>query len=625
MSTGLALVREHLQNNRLDAAEQELRAVLVQEPGSSVAQFLLGFTCYRQGRLDEAESLLADLYQKEPNQLDAVGLLAAVRMGLGQPSQVIPLLQHLIASGRQSADLFNQLGACWLQLNDPVAAGGAFKRAVELDRGAAHSYFNLGMALKMAGNSYETFATFKRAYELDPQFLDTYIQLWGQMRKLLNWREGLPILEDGMRRHPGSAHLMSLLASTYGKVGRTQDAERLYRRAIQIDPTFGSAYAHWLQEEGRFDDSLPVLRESIRSNPLQGQAYYNLTVAKCFEVDGRSLIDVVQPLLTRAEIDGEGQMFLHYALAKAHDQARQYEQAMREYDLANCKAYELYNSGFENDVEAIDSELAALGHLYSKSNIERLRQFGSESRVPIFIVGMIRTGTTLLDQILSSHRDIRSAGEQPFWQVSAGRVNRRWVERGGDPKDVLELEARYLQVLRDAAGNSPRVSDKMPTNFMHVGLMSIVFPNSKFIHIRRNPLDTAISIYTTFLGSGTQFAYNQANIVSYYRGYLETMRHWRSVLPEGQLLEIDYEDLVTNKEIVLRELFEFLELDWDEAVLNHEKNSSQVSTPSLWTARQPVNTSSVERWRRYEPWLGKLLELKELSHPPIDHSMHSSS
>jgi hypothetical protein len=238
---------------------------------------------------------------------------------------------------------------------------------------------------------------------------------------------------------------------------------------------------------------------------------------------------------------------------------------------------------------------------------------------------MIRTGTTLLDQILSSHRDIRSAGEQPFWQVSAGRVNRRWVERGGDPKDVLELEARYLQVLRDAAGNSPRVSDKMPTNFMHVGLMSIVFPNSKFIHIRRNPLDTAISIYTTFLGSGTQFAYNQANIVSYYRGYLETMRHWRSVLPEGQLLEIDYEDLVTNKEIVLRELFEFLELDWDEAVLNHEKNSSQVSTPSLWTARQPVNTSSVERWRRYEPWLGKLLELKELSHPPIDHSMHSSS
>jgi hypothetical protein len=151
--------------------------------------------------------------------------------------------------------------------------------------------------------------------------------------------------------------------------------------------------------------------------------------------------------------------------------------------------------------------------------------------------------------------------------------------------------------------------------------MSVVFPKATFIHIRRNPLDTCLSIYTTFLGRGTQFAYNQANIVSYYQEYLRTMDHWRSVIPAGQMIEIDYEDLVTNKEIVLRELLEFCGLDWDDACISHERSRAHVSTPSLWAARQPVNAASVDRWRKYEPWLGGLLELRDLAHPRPAHSI----
>jgi hypothetical protein len=143
--------------------------------------------------------------------------------------------------------------------------------------------------------------------------------------------------------------------------------------------------------------------------------------------------------------------------------------------------------------------------------------------------------------------------------------------------------------------------------------MSVVFPKAKFIHLRRHPIDTCLSIYTTFLGSGTQFAYNKENIVAYYRTYRRTMEHWRSVIPADQMIEIDYEELVTNKEAVLRELLPFCGLEWNDSVLSHEQNVSQVSTPSLWTARQPVNANSVERWRRYEPWLGKLLELQDLA------------
>ena len=257
-----------------------------------------------------------------------------------------------------------------------------------------------------------------------------------------------------------------------------------------------------------------------------------------------------------------------------------------------------------------------MAKIYTRDSIQSLRAHGSKSEVPIFIVGMVRTGTTLLDQILSSHPDVRSAGEQPFWRVSAGRVNHKWLESGCDASDLKELETRYLDILGDASRNAPRVTDKMPTNFFHLGLMSVAFPRSKIVHIRRNPMDTAISIYTTFLGAGTQFAYDQGNIVAYFDAYMRMMDLWRSVLPEVQMIEIDYEALVSNKENVLPALLKFLELDWDESVLRHEEQASHVSTPSLWAARQPVNSASVERWRRYEPWLGELLELSDVRHPP---------
>ena len=617
----LAGAHAHFKQNRFPAAESEVRAILSEEPGNLAAQTLLGAIYFKMGRLVQAEQLLDAVHQTEPSQLDAIGLLGIIRKAKGDLPGAITLYQRLISLGHETADVYNQLGACWLEMGDAVAAGGAFKRAIELDRNAPHSYYNLGMALKLAGNSFETFSTFKRAVELDPNFLDNYVQLWQQMRQLLNWSEGLPILENGLRRHPDSTQLMVMLASTYGKVGRADKAEELFKLAARKHPSAGPPYAHWLQEEGRFEDSVPVLKEAIRLVPIQGQAYYNLAIAKCFEIDYRSLIDLIPPLLENQAIGMEGHMFLYYALAKNYDQEKKYELAMRNYDSANRLAFQLFNSQVEQNESAIDSEQATLACLYSKETIEEFRTYGSESITPIFIVGMIRTGTTLLDQILSSHPQVKSAGEQPFWQLSAGRVNRRWLESGCQPADVMELEKGYLEVLRQATGGAPRITDKMPTNFMHIGLMSIVFPRAKFIHLRRDPIDTCLSIYTTFLGSGTQFAYSQENIVSYYRAYLRTMDLWRAVIPDGQIIEIDYEDLVTNKEKVLRHVLRFCGLDWDDACLNHERNRSQVSTPSLWAARQPVNTASVERWRRYEPWLGKLLELKDLSHPTPTHSI----
>ena len=618
----LAKIQVLIQQNQLPSAEQELKQLLTDNPSDLTGLTLLGVVSFKLGRIDEAESLLLKAQAISPNRVETIGFLAVIARAKNDVPSALRYFQDLGRLGRESPDLLNQIGSCHMELDDPVSAGQAYKRAIELDRNSAHSFYNLGMALKRAGKSYETFLTFKRAIELNPSFLDSYLQLWQQMRQLQNWSDGVAILESGLERIPTSVNLMVCLASSYGKVGKLDLAENLYRQAYGLSKTAGAPYAHWLQEEGRFEESVPILEEVILESPVQGQAYYNLAVAKHFSSNGKPLLDWMTPLIDRPELNEEERMFLHYALAKTYEHQKNHELAMHHYDAANDQAFRIFNSNISHDERAVDIDLATLANLYSREFLDGFSPYGSESSSPIFIVGMIRTGTTLLDQILSSHPKVKSAGEQPFWQISAGRVNRRWVESGSDPKDLRQLEVDYLKVLKAATGGAEKMTDKMPTNFSHVGLMSLAFPKAKFIHIRRNPIDTCLSIYTTFLGSGTQFAYSKENIVGYYRTYFRTMEYWRTVISPEQMIEIDYEDLVTNKEIVLREVLEFCGLEWDDACLNHEQNVSQVSTPSLWTARQPVNTASVERWRKYEPWLGQLLELKELKHPvPYDRNL----
>ena len=225
---------------------------------------------------------------------------------------------------------------------------------------------------------------------------------------------------------------------------------------------------------------------------------------------------------------------------------------------------------------------------------------------------MIRSGTTLLDQVLSSHPQISSAGEPVFWMREADRIKRLASERL-DGQAVQEIVQRYQAAVETVAGKSDRITDKMPLNYPHVGLILRVFPNAKIIHMRRNPLDTCFSIYTTFLGQGPNFAYNQSNIVFNYLEYLKMMEYWRLTLSPDRFTEVRYETLIEDRAPVLRDLFEFLELPWDDAVLSHEANSSSIRTPSKWQARQPIYRSSLQKWKPYEPWLGELMELGNIT------------
>ena len=604
--------RAHFDAGRLDAAERELSPVLQGLPDSVDALVLAGVIAAQKNNTLSARMHLEAAVRLDPERVDALTWLGMVRKIDQDYAGAIEVVSKAINIDPSDAARLNLLGICHLQIGQAKQAATTFRQAIALEPQASQGYFNLGMALRLQNDGHAALVAFKRALELAPEHPQNYLQVFKQYQQVSQWPEAVQVLEEGLRRHRGNLVLSEALAVAFGHLNQPEKAEPIFRGAAKTDFKMAIAYAKWLQEQGRFEDSVRALNQSIDLQPIQGEAYRGLAEARSFVLGGKPLVERVLAIIDRPSIDERSRMHLAYALGKAYDQAKDYQMAMHYFDIANSLAYRIYPASqtFDSASTLVESEV--MGEIYTSDLVARMGQYGSSSQKPIFIVGMIRSGTTLLDQIVSSHPDVVSAGEQPFWNVEADSIHCKWRERP-DPSDVPNLSEKYLTLLESEATESPRVSDKMPLNFRHLGLIHSVFPQAKILHIRRNPLDTCLSIYMTFFAGGPNFAYNQANIVAFYESYLRLMENWRRVLPPDRFFEVDYEDLVANPEPRIRSIIELLELHWDDACLNHSANESTVATPSRWQARQPIYTSSVEKWRHYEPWLGELIRLKNLN------------
>jgi hypothetical protein len=312
----------------------------------------------------------------------------------------------------------------------------------------------------------------------------------------------------------------------------------------------------------------------------------------------------MQSVLGQEGLSDEERMGLHFALGKAHDDLGDYAEAMQHFDAGNsvrCRSLRFDRAGF---AAALDRQIER----FTPELLEQLTGLGSTDARPLLIVGMPRSGTTLVEQIVSCHPAVAAGGELSFlgshghgWECAEGS--------GFTPDAARSLAAAYLALLRKIGPSATRVTDKTPANYLRLGLIRVLLPNARIIHCRRHPVDTCLSIYSTLFASTIDFVGSKADLVFCYRQYVRLMDHWRAVLSPERFLEVEYERLIADRETETRRLIAFAGLDWDDACLQPERNDRAVMTASTWQARQPVYGSSVERWRRYEPWLGELREL----------------
>jgi len=414
---------------------------------------------------------------------------------------------------------------------------------------------------------------------------------------------------------PNSAQAHAQLAWCLHEPEKTPEAIEHLRIAKELDPTSEKvleSLATLLVRSGEFEEADQTFRRVLELNPKSATSLCGLVGCKRFSDEDRNVTArIAEAAIDMARTEKQ-RSHLHRAAGKAYDDLGEYEVAMRHFDDSNRLAEIISKkSGQPFGAEELRQYTDLLIEVFTADKFTHAGEIGSNSELPVLIVGMIRSGTTLLDQILSRHPMVASAGEINFWtSPGPGSLMREFLRGKIDRAKVSDVCQAYRIQLRAAGPTKGRIIDKMPMNFLGLGLIHLLFPNARIIHCRRNPIDTCLSIYVTELGTPrANFAVSRRNILFMYKQYLRLMEHWRAVLPADRFIEVDYETVVSNQEAEVKRVVDFLGLDWDEACLNVRENHGIVTTPSAWQARQPIYKTSVERWRRYEPWLGEFREL----------------
>ncbi|MFQ5764085.1 MAG: sulfotransferase, partial [Rhodospirillales bacterium] len=431
--------------------------------------------------------------------------------------------------------------------------------------------------------------------------------------------DALALIRRVLDQDPGNADIEANLGNVLSRMGKTQEAAEAYGRALAADPdnvpVLGNL-AILKAETGERDEAVALHRRVLALDPGDAETYHDLSVLKTFAA-GDPDIGAMEALRARPSLPDEKAMFLDFALAKALDDTGDFERAFAHMASAN----RLKRTMLPYDAARDEALVERIVEVFDQTFFEGRDGEGAADGTPIFIVGMPRSGTTLVEQVLASHSQVFGAGElnhfrdavMGFGDLGPGLKGlgggRGFPEGARDlgPSDVRRLGEAYVQRLCREAPGAARVTDKMPRNFFFLGLIHLTLPGAAIVHCVRDPMATCLSCYQIHFPGGQEFAYDLADLGRYYRLYARLIDHWRRVLP-GRILDVRYEDLVAGPEAGIRALLDFCGLGWEEACLRFHEAERQVRTASAQQVRRPIYRTAVERWRRYEKHLGPLIE-----------------
>jgi tetratricopeptide (TPR) repeat protein len=562
-----------------DASDQE-------QPVSSNAKIPIARRLRDAGRYDEAVAMLRDALRQSPN--DAV--------------------------------LYSDVGTVCLLSNQVELAVDCFERAIGLCPHFATAHYNLGAALERQGRTAEAIAEHHRAIALSPHMGQAHSRLGNLLHAQGERDEALACFRRALSLFTNPADQDLEEAKLLRAAGHHAEAEPKLRAVIAADPANSLAHAmlgDLLAEQGEFDEAMARMREATDLDPNRAGAWHNLVMVKKADARDRPMLDDLEALLQRPGRSVFDRIILNFALGKAHDDLGEYAVAIAHFDAGN----QLEHARLAFDRIAFAANVDRLIETFTPEFFARHSSIGTASELPLLIVGMPRSGTTLVEQIVSAHGQVGARGELSFWSEQAARQATAAPPAGmasnegsgGAPRVMWDtvpgLARDYLVLLGQVSADAVRMTDKNPFNFLHIGLIHLALPGARFIHCRRDPIDTCLSLYFTRFATPQPFAYDRGDLVFYYRQYERLMAHWRDVLPAERMFEMDYEELTADPEPRIKRMLEFCGLDWDDACLSPERNQHPISTASLWQARQPIYRGSVGRWRNYQPWLGELRDL----------------
>lgn len=515
----------------------------------------------------------------ESGAINTEGLLRTGHHHLAQGAYrpAVTAYQAVLRINPRHAIALNFLGAALGGLGQFRDAENYFRRAIEIDPNYPEAHCNLGAALRASAQLEPALAALRRALQLRPKYGDALTHLGLTLLALGRTAEARPILEQVSRLAPRDTTVLLGLGHQARTEGRFEEAEASFKRVLQIDRNCTDALAGLVS----------LRRQTAADSEWLRRAEQMLSGA-------------LTPL---AEVN------LRFAIGKYYDDVGEFARAFASFRRGNeiLKA-----SATPYDRKAHARFVDDLRRTYTRRRLAlRAPPYPSASLTPVLVVGMPRSGTSLVEQIIASHPAAHGAGELPFW--TAVLHEHETALRQAPPDEPLrsELATAYVQTLERTGGEARCVVDKAPVNADYLGIIHSVLPQARFIYLRRNPIDTCLSCYFQPFSVALKFTMDLTDLAQYYRQHQRLMTHWRAVLPPEALLDVPYAELVADPPTWTRRILEFIGLEWDERCLHFYDTRRAVATASVWQVRQKIYTSSVERWRHYREFIGPLLDLRD--------------
>ncbi|MGD0491433.1 MAG: tetratricopeptide repeat protein [Steroidobacteraceae bacterium] len=581
----------------------------------AAAHVNLGNALARRGLLQEASASYGRALALDADLAEAHNNLGNVLLETGQREQALASYRHATAAKPGYAEAHENTGAVLLELGRIEEAIASYQRALEIRPASVDACHNLANALAARGRIDEAFVAYRRALALAPDSAELHNNLGSLLRSCGRLEEAIECFDRALVLAPRFAEAHANMGLAQRLQSRSAQARASCLRALELEPGFTpalSTLAESYADTGNFVDAERCFRQAIALDRDSAEAWAGITRLRRMTLQDADWLREARriaalPLPPRKEA------CLRYAMGKYFDDVGEFEPAFDNFRRANELMKRIRPA---YDPQTMTRSVQRIIESEGREWMGRGRCAPPGAGRSVFIVGMLRSGTTLAEQILASHPDVFGAGELPFWSAAAQTVR----SAPDPPARALRLETQavdYLRMLASQAPGARRVVDKMPANFLSIGLIHAALPNARIIHLRRHAVDTCLSIYFQHFEAALSYTNDLGDLARYYADYLRVMEHWRSVVPAEVILDVPYEALVHEPERWSRRMLEHIGLPWDPRCLDFHLTPRTVITASKWQVKQAITTAGVGRWRNYRAHLGALLGLLPPDSSPV--------
>lgn len=599
------------QSGHMREAEIVYRQIIQADHQQVQANHLLGVLYYQTRRFDLAIACYQKTVQLQPDFVDAYGNLGIALKAVGRLDQAIISFKKALAIDPGLGVVHNNLGNALRELGHTDAAVTSYQQALERDPEFAECHNNLGNALADLGRLDEAVNSFKKAIALKPNLIEAYNNLGNALKASQRLSDAVVFYQQALAIKPDYFEAHNNLGNGLSDLNRMDEAIVSYKKALQINPGYVEAHNSLglaLKDLGRMDQAIASFEKAIAIQPDYAKAHANLSqMRKHTDGDGDGEVRAMAELYDRSDLPDDQRIHLAFGLARAYENLGQYG-----------RAFECLSDGQRLQKVAVPFDLAKatrffklIEDMFDPNFLAKQAKSGFEDESPIFVLGMPRSGSSLVEQILASHPQVYGAGELK----AVGELTRRMEKSAGesfpkamgsvDPNIFHELGASYIEMVRRLAPRIKFITDKMPANFLCIGFIATMLPRARFIHCLRDPMDTCFSIYKSQFSESHDYSHNLASLGGYYLLYEELMAHWHRVLPD-RIFDIRYEQLVQNSETEIRSMLDYCDLPFDKACLSFYKTDRVVKTASATQVRQPIYQNAIGFWKNYEDQLTPL-------------------